>query len=186
MKTKKSLENRIKGWLPKEPNVAYANKSLKPRWTKPAWIAFTLFTVIVLVFVAYTGVQTFIRYSNPQADVTASYFEKSLNCSKASVGDVVEVKVLVGWHGYIFPEFKRQVQIIDPFPESNFQLVGGNNTYQYSSYGGGDQFKYLLKVTKAEAGPIELSKPRLYLDNAEIHLTGTRTVLDLTVSDAGS
>ncbi len=182
----KKWQDAVRGWLPKEPVVAYANKPLKPRWKKPAWIALTLVTMIALAFASYTGVQTFIRYSNPQADVTASYFEKSLNCSKANVGDVVEVKVLVGWHGYIFPEFKRQVQIIDSFPESNFQLVGGNNTYQYSGYGGGDQFKYLLKVTKAEAGPIELSKPRLYLDSAEIHLTGSITVLGLTVSEAGS
>lgn len=169
----------IRGWLPKEPTVAYANKPLKPRWKKPTWIALTLVTVIALAFVTYTSVQTFIHYSNPQADVTASYFEKSLNCSKANVGDVVKVKVMIGWHGYIFPEFKRQVQIIDPFPESNFQLIGGNNTYQYNGYGGGNQFTYLLKVVGDNSVSVELPKPRLYLDNSEILLTGADVVIEL-------
>ena len=118
MNAKKSLESRIRGWLPKEPIAAYANKPLKPRWRKPARIALTLVAVMSLAFVTYTGVQTYLRYINPQADVTASYYEKSLNCSTASVGDVVEVKVLVGWHGYVIPEFKREVKIIDPIPKA--------------------------------------------------------------------
>ena len=171
--------SRIRGWLPKEHIVAYTNKPLKPRWKKPTWIALTLVTVIAIAFATYTGAQTYLRYSNPQADVTASYFEKSLNCSTVSVGDIVEVKVLVGWHGSIFPEFKRQVQIIDPFPEGNFKLAGGNNTYEYDGYGGGDQFTYLLKVTSDGSGSIELPKPRLYIDNSEIHLTGANVVLEL-------
>ena len=175
----RSLENRIRGWLPQEPIVVYASKPLKQSWKKPAWIALTLVTVLALAFFTYVSVQTFIRYSNPQADVTASYFEKSLNCSKASVGDVVEVKVLVGWHGYIFPEFKRQVQIIDSFPERNFELVGGNNTYQYDGYGGGNQFMYLLKVINDDSVPVELPKPKLHLDNSEIHLTGANVVIEL-------
>jgi hypothetical protein len=179
MNVKKSLENRIRGWLPKEPITAYANKPLKPRWRKPTWIALTLVAVIALAFATYTGVQTYLRYSNPQADVTASYYEKSLNCTTASVGDIIEVKVLVGWHGYVIPEFKREVKIIDPYPESNFELVGGSNTYQYSGYGGGDQFKYLLKVIGDGAVSVELPNPRLYLDKAEIPLTGTSTVIDL-------
>ena len=136
-------------------------------------------TVIALAFATYTGVQTYLRYSNPQADVTASYYEKSLNCSIASVGDVVEVKVLVGGHGYVIPEFKRHVEICDPFPESNFRLVGGNNTYESSGYGGSYQFKYLLQVIKEEAAPIELPKPTFYLDNSEIQLRGTSPVLEI-------
>jgi hypothetical protein len=173
------LEKRIRGWLPKESNLAYALKTSKPRWRKPAWIAITVVAVIALAFAAYTGVQTYLRYSNPRLDITASYYEKTLNCSTASVGDVVEVEVSVYWHGYVIPEFKRHVEIIDPYSESNFQLVGGNNTYTYSGHGGDSQFKYLLKVTGAEAGPIELPKPRLYLDGSEIPLTGTSAVLEI-------
>ena len=99
MNSRRNLSSRIRGWLPKEQTVAYVSKPLKSRWKKPTWIALTLVTVLALAFVTYVSVQTFIRYSYPQADVTVSYFEKSSNCSKASVGDVVEVKVLVGWHG---------------------------------------------------------------------------------------
>jgi hypothetical protein len=174
-----SLKNRIRGWLPEKSKVTLADTSLKPRWRKPYWVALTAFAFIGFAFIAYIGVQTYIRYSNPQADVTASYFEKSLNCSTARVGDVVEVNVLVGWHGYVLPEFKRQVEIFDPYPESNFQLAGGNNTYKYSGYGGGDQFTYLLKVTEADAGFIELPKPRLYLDNTEILLNGKSISLEI-------
>ena len=178
MKINKNSGSRIRGWLPKEPIGAYANKPLKSRWRKPQWIALTLVAVVALAFVIYTGVQTYLRYSDPRLDVTASYFEKSLNCSTASVGDVVEVKVLLGWHGYVFPEFNRQVKIIDPFPENNFELVGGNNTYEYVGYGGGDQFTYLLKVIGAEAESMELPKPRLYLDNTEILLNGQTAILE--------
>ena len=187
MNVKKSWKNQIRGWLPKEPSLSYALKASKPRWRKPTWIAFTLVAVIALSFIAFAGVQTYIRYSNPQADVTASYYEKSLNRTIANVGDIVEVKVLVGWHGYIIPEFKRDVNIVDPFPESNFELVGGSNTYQYNGYGGGDQFTYLLKVIGADVGSVQLPKPRLYLDSIEIPLVGTSAVLEIqTVSGSES
>ena len=179
MTVRERLERNIRGWLPKEPSVACANKPLKPRWRKPTWITLTLVVLVALAFATDVGVQTYIRYSNPQADVTANYFEKSLNCSTVSVGDVVEVKVLVGWHGYVIPEFKREVKIIDSYPESNFELVGGSNTWEYSGYGGGDQFKYLLEVIGKESGPIELPKPRLYLDNTEILLNGQSAILEL-------
>jgi|WetSurMetagenome_2_1015567.scaffolds.fasta_scaffold195793_2 hypothetical protein len=184
---KKSIENLFRGWLPKESNIAYAKKAAKLRWRKPFWIAFTLIGIIAIAGVAFLGVRAYIRYSDPQADVTAAYYEKSLNCSPANIGDVIEVKVLVGWHGYIFPEFKRQVVIIDPFPESNFQLLSGNNTHQYSGYGGGDQFTYLLKVVGNYTQSIELPKPRLYLDGSEISLRGTSAVLEVqTVPESES
>ena len=187
MTPKKYVENRIRGWLPKESSLSYALKASKPRWRKPTWIAFTLVAVIALAFVTFAGVQTYLRYSNPRLDVTNSYYEKSLNCSTASVGDVVEVKVLVGWHGYVIPEFKREVKIVDPFPENNFELVGGSNTYQYRGYGGGDQFKYLLKVIGDDAISVELPKPRLYLDSIEIPLMGTSAILELqAVSESES
>jgi hypothetical protein len=179
MNLKKYIEKSIRGWLPKEPITAYASKASKPRWRKPYWIAFTLVVIVGLAFATYTGVQTYLRYSNPQLDVTASYYEKALNSSIANVGDVVEVKVLAGWHGYVIPEFKREVKITDPFPESNFKLVGGSNIYESSGYGGSYQFKYLLKVIGEESVSIELPKPRLYLDNSEILLSGESTVIEL-------
>ena len=179
MNVKKSLENRIRGWLPKEHVMVHANNSSKPRWRKPTWIAFTLVAMIALAFATYTGVQTYLRYSNPRLDVTASYYEKSLNCTQASSGDVVEVKVLVNWHGYVLPEFKREVKMVDPFPEGNFKLVSGNNTYQYSGYGGDYQFTYKLMVVDGEARSLEFPKPILYLDNTEIALNGQTTILEI-------
>ena len=181
MKHRQELTSRIQGWFPQEPKLAYAQKALnKHRWQKPYWIALTLVSIILLGGISFFAVTTYMRYSNPQADITASYFEKSLNCTQASVGDIVEVKVMVNWHGYIFPEFRRQVNIIDPFPESNFKLVSGNNTYQYSGYGGGEQFTYELMVIGGEARSLEFPKPTLYLDNIEIVLNGQRTVLEIT------
>jgi hypothetical protein len=168
----KSLQNRVRGWFPKEPRLVYASKAAKPRLRKPAWIAFTLISILVLSSAVFVGARAAIRYSNPQADVTASYFEKSLNCSTATVGDTVEVTFRVYWHGYVLPEFKRQVQIIDPFPENTFQLVSGNNTCQYSGYGGGDQYRYILRVISNDGASVELPQPRLYLDNTEIPLNG--------------
>jgi hypothetical protein len=187
MDSKNHLQNRIRGWLPKEPFAAYANKPLKPRWKKPAWIALTLVAMVALSFLAYRGIQIYINYSNPQADVTASYFDKSLNCTTANVGDIVEVKTRVYWHGHVFPEFQRQVNIIDSFPQNNFELVSGNNTLQYNGSGGGDQFTYLLKVIGNDIPSIELPKPRLYLDGSEIPLAGTSAVIELqTVSESES
>jgi hypothetical protein len=179
MNPKRYLKNFVRGWLPKEPITAYASKAAKPRWRKPYWIAFTLVAIVGLAFATYTGVQTYLRYSNPQLDVTTSYYEKTLNCTAASVGDVVEVNVLVGWHGCVIPEFKREVKIVDPYPESNFELVGGNNTYGYSGYGGGVHFTYLLEVIGDGAVSVELPKPRLYLDGSEISLRGTIAVLEV-------
>jgi hypothetical protein len=161
MTTKKDLENRIRGWLPKEPIAAYQNKPLKPRWKKPAWIALALVAVVALSFFVYRSAQTLIYYTNPQADITSAYFEKSTNCSTAKVGDAVEIQVSVYWHGHVVPEFKRQVEIVDPYPESSFQLVSGSNTLQYSGYGGSNQFQYLLKVIGDDVAAVESIKPRL-------------------------
>jgi hypothetical protein len=171
-----SLQKRILGWLPKEPIAAHTIKPLKPRWKRPAWIALTLIAVVALSFFAYRGIQIYINYSNPKADVTASGFDKTLNCTTANVGDIVEVKTRVYWHGHVFPEFQRQVNITDSFSQCTFELVSGNNTIQYNGCGGGDQITYLLKVIGADSATFELPKPRLYLDGTEIPITGTTTV----------
>jgi hypothetical protein len=45
MRNLKSLENRIRGWIPKEYQFALARKMTKPVWWKPLWIATVLLTV---------------------------------------------------------------------------------------------------------------------------------------------
>jgi hypothetical protein len=182
MKNKEQLGRQIRGWFPQTPKLSYA-KAVKPRWRKPQWIALTAVALIGVVFFAFLGVQTYIRYSDPRADVTASYFEKTLNCSTTKAGDTVEVTTRVGWHGYIFPEFKRQVTIFDPYPQGSFQLVGGNNTYSYVGAGGSDVFTYQLRVT-SDVGAVDLPEPKLYLDNMEIPLTGTVTNSNTTLAES--
>jgi len=112
-------------------------------------------------------------------DTTACYYEKMVNCSTVSVGDVVEVNVQVCWHGYVFPEFKRDVKIVDSFPESNFRLINEGNVYESSGYGGSYQLKYFLRIVEGEGVSVELPKPRLYLDNVEVSLEGTSPALIL-------
>lgn len=169
----------IRGWLPKEKNLAYIHKSSKSRWRKPYWIALTLVSVVVLSGFTFQGVNAYLRYSNPALDTTACYYEKTVNCSTASEGDIVEVTVQVYWHGYVFPEFKRDVKIVDSFPESNFVLVNEGNVYESSGYGGSYQLKYWLKVVKGDDVSVELPKPKLYLDNFEVSLSGTSSALKL-------
>lgn len=167
----------FRGWLPKEVNITHSAKSAKPRLRNPAWIIFTVVTVCVLAFAVFTGIQTYIRYSNPQTDLTTSHFEKTLNCTQATVGDVVEVNVLIDWHGHVLPEFKRQIQIIDAYPD-NFELINGSTTRQYNGYGGSDWFQYLLKVTGG-TGTVMLPKPELYLDNTVVSLSGQQPNIQL-------
>ena len=78
MNPKKYVENSIRGWLPKEPKMVYAHKSSKLTWN-PYWKVISIVAVlIVLSSVAFVGVRTYLRYSDPKADVTASYFEKTV------------------------------------------------------------------------------------------------------------
>jgi hypothetical protein len=135
----------------------------------------------VAVFVAHLGVQLYLRYSNPRLDVTSSYYQKTLNSSIAKVGNVVEVKVQIYWHGHVIPEFKREVKIVDSFPENNFQLAEGSNIHEASGYGGSYQIRYLLKVTNSQPTNVELPEPRLYLDNAEILLNKVDSNLCLQI-----
>ena len=179
MNIKKNLENRIRGWLPKEPSLAVARKTLKPRWRSPYWITFTLVIAVALAGVVYFSVNTYLRYSNPVMDVTASYYEKTVNATTVEVGDIVEVKVRVVWHGYVIPEFKRNIKIVDPFPENYFVLENGVNVYESSGYGGSYQHNYSLKVIGGEGASAELPKARLYIDNVEIPLVGENPTLNI-------
>ena len=181
MNPKKYLENRIRGWLPKEPSMAVAHKTLKPRWRKPYWIAFTLVSVVVLAGITFVGVRTYMHYSNPAMDVAPSpYYEKATNSTTVDIGDIVEVKVWVHWHGYVLPEFKRNVKIVDPFPESCFVLIGETNVYESNGYGGSYQLKYFLRVVRGNGESAEFPKPRLYLDGVEIPLSGTSPTVNIT------
>jgi TctA family transporter len=45
MKHRTRIKERIRGWLPKEYNFAFAQKMSKPTWWKPLWIATVLLTV---------------------------------------------------------------------------------------------------------------------------------------------
>ncbi len=173
----RALENLIRGWLPKEP-VLQSNKSQRLSLRKPRWIALTLVAVIALAFVAYSGVQTLLRWSNPQLDVTAGYFEKTLNSTNVHVGDLVQVTFRVGWQGHILPEFVRNVKVVDVLPENSFVLVNGTNIYEYKGNGGSDQFTYTVKVT-GQTGFVELPKPKLFLDGVEIALNGTSPKLEV-------
>jgi hypothetical protein len=47
MNAKKGLENRIRGWIPKDPVVLYAHKMPKPIWWKPFWSAAWVFTEVL-------------------------------------------------------------------------------------------------------------------------------------------
>jgi hypothetical protein len=181
MSPKKYLK-RIRGWLPKESNLAYACKTPKPRWRNPLWITFGIIVVVALGTFVFFGIRTYLHYINPAIDVAPSpYFERTTNSTTASVGDVVEVNVWVYWHGYVLPEFKRNVKIIDPFPESCFSLASKNETNVREShgYGGSYQVKYLLRVVGGEGASVELLGPRLYLDDVEIPLTGTAPTLKI-------
>lgn len=179
MNLKKYVENRIRGWLPKESSRAYVHKPSKPRW-KPYLKVISIVAVLILLSsVAFVGVRTYLRYRDPKADVTASYFEKTVNSTTINIGDTVEVKVTVQWHGYVLPEFKRDVKIVDPFSETYFVLANETNMYESSGYGGSYQLKYTLQAIAGEGLSIELSKPKLYLDNAEIPIEGTSPTLNI-------
>src|SRR4030067_2044388 len=112
-------------------------------------------------------------------DITASYSEKTVSSTTVKLGDVVEVKVLVGWHGYVIPEFERNVKIVGSFPENYLVIEGGTNIYETSGYGGSYQYKYSLKVIVGEGVSAELPKPRLYIDNVEVPLAGTSPTLKI-------
>ncbi|MGD6807275.1 MAG: hypothetical protein ACQCN4_10000 [Candidatus Bathyarchaeia archaeon] len=105
--------------------------------------------------------------------------DRSLNVTTAHAGDTIQVESRVNWHGHIAPEFKRQVIITDTYPTGNFELVSGNNTLQYSGYGGSESVHYALRVTNSTQGQIELPTPKLYLDNSEILLKGTNPTLEV-------
>jgi hypothetical protein len=138
-----------------------------------------LVVAVALAGTVFIGASTYLRYSNPPADITACYYEKTVNNTTVKVGDVVEVNVFVYWHGYVIPEFKRNVKIVDPFPESYFTLTRESNVYESKGYGGSYQLKYLLRVVEGENVSIELPRPKLYLDNVEVSLEGASPALKL-------
>jgi len=111
-------------------------------------------------------------------DITASYYEKTVNGATAGIGDVVEVKVFVYWHGYVIPEFKRDVKIIDPFPE----LLRPCKRTQHSRIQRLSRklLTQIFAVIGGEGVLIELPKPRLFIDNVEIALSGESPTLSIS------
>jgi hypothetical protein len=153
--------------------MTVAHKEPKPRWRQPLWLGLFLVSVVAFASIVIVGAATLIRYANPLADVTSSYYEKTVNCTSAKIGDVVQVNVTVYWHGYIFPEFKRNMKIIDPYPENRFRLADENETNVFHShgYGGSYQLEYSLRAIADDAATIELPEPTLYLGNVKIPLS---------------
>lgn len=147
---------------------------------KKKLIVFIVVVVIVLAGITFVVVKTYMRYSNPLMDVTTRFYEKTVNSTSVDIGDIVEVEVFVYWHGYVFPEFMRDVKIVNPFSESYFVLASGSNVYEYRGRGRSCLFKYSLRVIGGEDVSIELPKPRLYLDNAEIPLNGTSPTVNIS------
>lgn len=63
MNLKESLERRVRGWLPKELSLSYANKASKPSWWKPLWIVSILGIIVsalVLFLSGYTSLERMI------------------------------------------------------------------------------------------------------------------------------
>jgi hypothetical protein len=79
----------------------------------------------------------------------------------------------------VIPEFKRDVKIIDSFPE-NFALANGTNLLEAEGYGGSYLLTYSLKVVEGEGVTVELPKPHLFLDDAEINLSGETQILAIS------
>jgi hypothetical protein len=177
MNTKQRLAKHIRGWLPKKPSNAYQHQTPKPK-PKPYLKAFAAVAVVVLLAGAsFFAARTYLRYSNPASDVTTCYFQKTTNSTKLNVGDTVEVQVMVYWHGYVVPEFGREVKIVDPIPEA-FVLVDGSNSLQeQKGFGGSYLLTYTLKAENAKATFTDLPAPQLKLDNTEIVLQGSTPTL---------
>ncbi len=55
MKNKKSWKNQIRGWLPKEYQVAFAQRTSKPWWWKPLWVVSALGIIIPMLLLFLIG-----------------------------------------------------------------------------------------------------------------------------------
>jgi hypothetical protein len=71
------------------------------------------------------------------------------------------------------------VKIVDVIPQEGFVLVDGTKSYEYTGGGGSDQYTYALKIIGQADETVELPKPKLYLDNAEIYLSGTSPTIQV-------
>jgi hypothetical protein len=58
MNLKAYLENRVRGWLPKEHSVVLGQKMSKPIWWRPLWIATWILTIVL-------GIIGFVALSTP-------------------------------------------------------------------------------------------------------------------------
>jgi len=56
MNAKNSIKYMILGWLPKEPSMTYAVKTLKYRWRTPFRVAFATVALIAVISVVYSDI----------------------------------------------------------------------------------------------------------------------------------
>jgi hypothetical protein len=83
----------------------HTDKTTKLRWTKTQWIALSVVAMVALVFIVYSGMQTVLRWSNPQLDMTANYFEKSVNAAAVYVGALWRLRFVLAGRAGLFPSF---------------------------------------------------------------------------------
>lgn len=165
---------KILGWLPKTSSIACANNQSKSIWRRPIWLAIILITLVGLSIVTFLGANALICYTDNNG-ITPTYFERTINCtSMPKIGDELEVQVSVYWPGCASDRFVQQVDIVDSYSESNFQLVSGNNGLQNSGYGCCGHFTYVLKVIGDDVGSLYVSFPQLYIDGTEVSVIGGR------------
>jgi len=141
-------------------------------------VASIFLTVIGGLAVAY-GIEVLMRKTNPIMDVPSAEFQKTVNATTVRMGDVFKVDIFIGWHGHVLPEFKRQVKVVDPFPEDYFTLESGSNIYEYRGGGPGPWFAYTLKVVGGQGKTVQLPPPKFYLDGVEIPLSGTSPLIQI-------
>jgi len=54
MDSKKHLQNRIRGWLPKDYVKVYLHRMSKPMWWKPFWISLLIVTIATAILFFFT------------------------------------------------------------------------------------------------------------------------------------
>jgi len=54
MDSKKHLQNRIRGWLPKDYVKVYLHRMSKPMWWKPFWISLLIVTIASAILFFFT------------------------------------------------------------------------------------------------------------------------------------
>jgi hypothetical protein len=98
-------------------------------------------------------------------------FSKTSNMTTPKMGDVFEISVNVTWRCYGSSQVEQIVELVDPYPEDNCRLIGGNNVIQCSGYDEKAKITYLLEVIDDNPETFMLSNPftATYVDGTEVH-----------------